>query len=73
MVQAFCGLALPVALVIGNEGAGVRRLVREKCDFLIKIPLYGKIGSLNASVSGALVMYEVVRKRILALAGVTKG
>jgi 23S rRNA (guanosine2251-2'-O)-methyltransferase len=63
-------LALPVALVIGNEGAGVRRLVKEKCDFLVKIPLYGKIGSLNASVSGALVMYEVVRKRILAATAV---
>jgi 23S rRNA (guanosine2251-2'-O)-methyltransferase len=64
--------ALPVALVIGNEGAGVRRLVKEKCDFLVKIPLYGKIGSLNASVSGALVMYEVVRKRILATTAVQK-
>ncbi len=54
---------LPVALVIGNEGSGMRRLVKEKCDFLINIPLFGKIASLNASVAGALVMYEVVRKR----------
>ena len=53
----------PLALVIGNEGNGIRQLVREKCDFLVKIPLYGKVESLNASVAGALIMYEVVRKR----------
>ncbi len=54
---------VPVAIVIGNEGKGIRQLVREKCDFLVKIPLYGKIGSLNASVAGALVMYEMVKQR----------
>lgn len=54
---------IPIALVIGNEGKGIRHLVREKCDFVIKIPLYGKIESLNASVAGALMMFEVVRKR----------
>ena len=54
----------PIAIVVGNEGKGVRRLVREHCDFLVKIPLLGKIESLNASVAGALVMYEVVRQRI---------
>jgi 23S rRNA (guanosine2251-2'-O)-methyltransferase len=53
----------PIALVIGNEGKGIRQLVREKCDFLVKIPVYGKIESLNASVAGALVMYEAVKKR----------
>jgi 23S rRNA (guanosine2251-2'-O)-methyltransferase len=53
----------PVALVIGNEGVGIRKLVKEKCDFLVKIPLFGKVESLNASVAGALVMYEVLRKR----------
>ncbi len=53
----------PTALVVGNEGKGIRHLVKEKCDFLVKIPLYGKIESLNASVAGALVMYEVSRKR----------
>jgi len=52
-----------VAIVIGNEGKGIRRLVRENCDFLIRIPMYGKIESLNASVSGALVMYEAARGR----------
>ncbi len=53
----------PTAIVVGNEGKGLRRLVKEHCDFLAKIPLYGKIGSLNASVAGALVMYEVSRQR----------
>ncbi len=52
-----------VAVVIGNEGKGVSRLVREKCDFSVGIPMYGKISSLNASVSAALIMYEVVRRR----------
>ncbi len=53
----------PVAIVIGNEGKGIRRLVKEKCDFLVKIPMYGKIDSLNASVAGALLMFEVARAR----------
>jgi 23S rRNA (guanosine2251-2'-O)-methyltransferase len=53
----------PLAIVVGNEGEGMRRLVREKCDFLVRIPLFGKIGSLNASVAAALVMYEVARAR----------
>lgn len=54
---------MPIAIVIGNEGKGMRRLVREKCDFLVKIPMKGNFDSLNASVAGALVMYEVMRKR----------
>ncbi|MFA6438290.1 MAG: 23S rRNA (guanosine(2251)-2'-O)-methyltransferase RlmB [Bacteriovoracaceae bacterium] len=54
---------VPVALVIGNEGKGMRRLVRDKCDFLVKIPMKGGFESLNASVAGAIVMYEVLRKR----------
>ena len=53
----------PIGLVIGNEGEGVGRLVKEKCDFTVSIPMYGKISSLNASVAGALLMYEVVRQR----------
>lgn len=52
-----------IALVVGNEGRGIRRLVREHCDHLVHIPLLGKISSLNASVAGGLVMYEVVRQR----------
>jgi 23S rRNA (guanosine2251-2'-O)-methyltransferase len=55
--------ATPVALVVGSEGKGIRRLVREHCDFLVRIPLFGKIPSLNASVAGALVMFEVARQR----------
>ena len=53
----------PLAIVVGGEGEGIRRLVKEKCDFLVRIPLFGKIASLNASVAAALVMYEVVRAR----------
>jgi 23S rRNA (guanosine2251-2'-O)-methyltransferase len=53
----------PLAIVVGNEAEGIRRLVKEKCDFLVRIPLLGNIGSLNASVAAALIMYEVVRAR----------
>ncbi len=52
-----------LALVIGNEGDGVSRLVQERCDFTVAIPMYGKIDSLNASVASGLLMYEVVRQR----------
>jgi 23S rRNA (guanosine2251-2'-O)-methyltransferase len=55
--------SMPIAVVIGNEGKGIRHLVKEKSDFLVKIPLYGKVESLNASVAGALIMYEAVKKR----------
>ena len=51
------------ALVIGNEGSGLRRLVKENCDFLVKIPIKGKVDSLNASVAAGVVFYEVVRQR----------
>ncbi|HWP82288.1 MAG TPA: 23S rRNA (guanosine(2251)-2'-O)-methyltransferase RlmB [Bacteroidota bacterium] len=53
----------PIAVVIGSEGKGIRRLVKEKCDFLVRIPLYGKIASLNASVAGALVLFEAAKVR----------
>ena len=52
-----------MALVIGSEGFGISRLIREKCDFMVKLPMYGKINSLNASVAGGIFMYEVVRQR----------
>lgn len=52
-----------LALVIGSEGDGVSRLVKENCDFTVSIPMYGKISSLNASVAAGLLMYEVVRQR----------
>jgi 23S rRNA (guanosine2251-2'-O)-methyltransferase len=56
-----------MALVIGSEGNGIGRLVREKCDFLIKLPMLGKITSLNASVAAGIFMYETVRQRQLKL------
>ncbi len=52
-----------MAIVIGSEGEGVSRLVKEKCDFTISIPMFGNISSLNASVAAGLIMYEIVRKR----------
>lgn len=55
---------MPIGLVIGSEGFGMSRLVKENCDFLVKIPMKGKITSLNASVSAGIVMYEVVKQRI---------
>ncbi|MGI6706085.1 MAG: 23S rRNA (guanosine(2251)-2'-O)-methyltransferase RlmB [Clostridia bacterium] len=54
----------PLALVIGSEGEGMSRLVREKCDFLVSIPLRGKIESLNASVAAGILMYEITKRRI---------
>jgi len=56
-------LTEPVVLVIGSEGKGISRLVKEKCDVLVQIPMFGQINSLNASVAAALLMYEVVRQR----------
>jgi len=54
---------IPLALVIGGEDKGLSQLVRNKCDFTTGIPLKGKIGSLNASVATALLLYEVIRQR----------
>ena len=54
----------PIAIVIVSEGFGMSRLVKDNCDFLVKIPMKGKITSLNASVSAGIVMYEVVKQRI---------
>ncbi|MES0340164.1 MAG: 23S rRNA (guanosine(2251)-2'-O)-methyltransferase RlmB [Anaerolineales bacterium] len=53
----------PLALVVGNEGSGMRRRVRESCDFLLRIPMRGKIESLNASVAGALALYAILERR----------
>lgn len=55
--------SIPVAIVIGNEGKGIGRLVAQKCDEIISLPMKGKINSLNASVAAGVLMYEVVRKR----------
>ncbi|WP_124726380.1 23S rRNA (guanosine(2251)-2'-O)-methyltransferase RlmB [Staphylospora marina] len=54
---------VPVALVIGSEGQGMGRLLKEKCDFLVKLPMRGNVTSLNASVAAGILMYEVLRSR----------
>ncbi|MDX8291972.1 23S rRNA (guanosine(2251)-2'-O)-methyltransferase RlmB [Metabacillus indicus] len=54
---------MPLGLVIGSEGKGMGRLIKEKCDFLVNLPMAGRVTSLNASVAAGLLMYEVYRKR----------
>lgn len=54
----------PIGLIIGNEGEGVSRLVKEKCDFVASIPMKGEIDSLNASVAAGVLAYEIVRQRL---------
>ena len=58
------GLKGPAAIVIGSEGSGLGRLVRENCDFTVSIPMFGKINSLNASAAAAVLLYEAVRQRM---------
>lgn len=53
----------PVAIVVGSEGSGISRLVAEKCDFLVNIPMKGNVNSLNASVAAALMIYEAAKRR----------
>lgn len=53
----------PIAIIVGNEGDGIRQSVRENCDFVLSIPMYGKINSLNASVAAGIAMYEASRQR----------
>lgn len=53
-----------VALVIGSEGRGISKLIKEKCDMLVKIPMMGNIASLNASVAGGILMYEILKQKI---------
>ena len=54
----------PAAIVIGSEGDGMSRLVRETCDVLLSIPMKGKLNSLNASAAAAILLYEAVRQRL---------
>ncbi len=56
-------LRCPTALVLGGEGQGVRPLVRRSCDHAVRIPMLGRVGSLNASAAAAIALYEVVRQR----------
>ncbi len=53
----------PLALVVGNEGRGISRLVREHCDLLVSLPMHGQINSLNAAVAGSIALYEALRQR----------
>ncbi len=57
-------LAVPLALVVGGEGRGLRSLVRGSCDLLISLPMVGRVESLNVSVAGGVIMYEVLRQRM---------
>lgn len=63
--SCYCQQSLtgPIALVIGSEGSGVRRLVKERCDGVLSLPLYGSINSLNASVAAGVLLYEISRQR----------
>ncbi len=60
------------AVVLGAEGKGLHEHVRERCDFLVSIPMLGEVPSLNVSVAGGVVMYEVARQRRAAQAAVAK-
>ncbi len=55
----------PLAIVVGTEGHGLRRLVRESCDYLVRIPMQGSVGSLNAAVAGSIALYESRRPKIV--------
>lgn len=61
-------LDLPLALVIGAEGTGMARLVRERCDFLVRLPIVGQVGSLNAAVAGSIALYHAWRQRFRSVA-----
>ena len=58
---------VPMALVVGAEGKGLRRLTREQCDVLVYVPMLGQVDSLNLSVATGVLLYEAVRQRLLAV------
>ncbi|MDQ3855673.1 MAG: 23S rRNA (guanosine(2251)-2'-O)-methyltransferase RlmB [Chloroflexota bacterium] len=58
----------PLAIVVGSEGEGIRRLVLERCDFVVSLPVLGHVGSLNAAVAGSIAVYEVLRRRTVSSA-----
>ncbi len=55
--------SMPIALIVGNEEKGIRKLTADKCDFLVKIPMAGKLQSLNVSVATGILLFEVMRQR----------
>jgi 23S rRNA (guanosine2251-2'-O)-methyltransferase len=66
-------LTEPVAVVVGGEGKGIRPLVLRSCDFLVRIPMAGRVAALNASAAGAVLLYETVRQRAQVAASGTRG
>ena len=63
LIYTQADFAVPLCLVLGNEAAGLRRLVREKCDSLVRLPMHGHLPSLNVSVAAGVLLYEVLRQR----------
>jgi 23S rRNA (guanosine2251-2'-O)-methyltransferase len=56
----------PIGLVVGSEGEGMRRLVRETCDWMVRLPMRGRVNSLNAAIAGSVALYEIARQRMLS-------
>ncbi len=63
MCYTSANYTVPLCIVLGNEGSGIRRLVKKKCDYLVHLPMLGQISSLNVSVTAGVLLYEVLRQR----------